>query len=328
MPAHAHAVVRCPPGTGTSPPQQLLTAREDLLAARHRPGRCSCACSPDPQPFPAQSCSPVIWAKKLTSEGRWPTWPELHLEAGLAAKLVRRRARRGKQEGGPEARFQSRFSAHPACALQGSQLWSGRLTGRQPGAGRWHGRGARAQGEGKVGRKLSLRRDGLAADLGASLEAGWLIPAHSRSFRCRESQRPESHPAWEALTSRPYCCSGEDWPSARGCSDRLSGRPRALALDALMAGTSVATYNERRNPDDAERTAAENASSCRSRGGAAPGPGGGGQWWWGLLGWVVTCTQFSLHGAGSVIHCSSSCCFSKYQDKKTKPLQEWLYPDT
>lgn len=122
MHAHAHAMVWCPPGTGTSHTHTAPHSLGEPPGCRHRPGRSSRACSPNAQPSPAQSCSPVIWSEKLTSEGRWPTWPELHLEAGLADKLVQRRARRGKQEGGPEGRFQIRFSAHRACALQGSQL--------------------------------------------------------------------------------------------------------------------------------------------------------------------------------------------------------------
>lgn len=98
-----------PPPQSLSSPGEPSGARPAFpwRSARERSHTGTCS------PFLAERCSPVIWSKKLTSMGRSPTWPQLHLEAGLADKLVLAGGGAGKQEGGPEGGIQIHFSAKP-----------------------------------------------------------------------------------------------------------------------------------------------------------------------------------------------------------------------
>lgn len=86
-----------------------------------------------PSPLPAVCCSLVIWPQRLTSIGRSPTWPQLHLEAGLADKLVLEGGEEGKQkDGGLEGRFQMHFSAKPNSSFPRLIAVLQRLTECQP----------------------------------------------------------------------------------------------------------------------------------------------------------------------------------------------------
>lgn len=100
MCAHTHRHALWP---GVSLRNRLCLSLTPLLT----PGRTSCPPPPAapahmrglPSPvLPAVGCSAAIWSLRLISVGRWPTWPQLHLEAGLADKLVLEGGKEGEQE--------------------------------------------------------------------------------------------------------------------------------------------------------------------------------------------------------------------------------------
>jgi hypothetical protein len=75
------------------------------------------------QPCPAcRGCSAAIWSQRLISVGRSPTWPQLHLEAGLADKLVLEGGEEGEQRGAQ--REDSKFILCSA-KFQLSSSWQG-----------------------------------------------------------------------------------------------------------------------------------------------------------------------------------------------------------
>lgn len=118
MDMHAHHthtlwLTVSPRDDGEPPPRQLLSSLEEPSGCpAHLPWLCSCkhshagTCSP----FPAERCSTVIWSKKLTSVGRSPTWPQLHLETGLADKLVLDGGSWRQARGGPRGKISNSFS--------------------------------------------------------------------------------------------------------------------------------------------------------------------------------------------------------------------------
>lgn len=203
--AHTHTAhsFMSPPGTGASHPSHRSSAAwENLPVALpalpwHR--ACEHSHTGARSPFLAESCSPVIWSKTLTSPGRSPTWPQLHLEAGLADKLVLERGGGGKQEGGPEGRIQIHFSAKPNSSSPRLPAVAGKVdrapAGEQAdGVGGECGPNRRGRDPIRIGMKQESGGTVWPADLRASLEACWCIPVHSGSVRARGSQsEPENH---------------------------------------------------------------------------------------------------------------------------------------
>lgn len=182
---HTHTTALClrqgqgPPTPATDPQQPGRTFRLPCLLPWH--SACEHSHTGTCSPFLAECCSPVIWSKKLTSMGRSPTWPQLHLEAGLADKLVLEGGGGGKQEGGPEGRIQIHFSAKPNSSSPRLPAVAGKVD-RAPAGDQADGaggeRGPNRRGRGPLRTGMRQESGGIVwlADLRTSLEAFWCIP--------------------------------------------------------------------------------------------------------------------------------------------------------
>lgn len=97
------------PGPGDTPTHSSPQSGSTSWPPAPSPALVLPALSRDARLFLARSCSPVIWSKKLTSQGRSPAWPPLHLEAGLADKLVLEGGGEGEAGGGPGGKISDSF---------------------------------------------------------------------------------------------------------------------------------------------------------------------------------------------------------------------------